>query len=117
MSEFKIRGKRPVARKGTVLSSQKLPAIYVHVEPERKERYERAAMELGLSMREYVIQALDAFGAQQTLSLAGTREASSEGEANTLAWALRRLNQHALRIEALEKQIEALRSVVAGISP
>ena len=118
MSDVQIRGKRATpARKSAESTRTKYPAIYVHVEPDRKDRYERAAAELGLSMREYVLQALDTFGAQQMLSLVGTADTSPEGEAETRAWLLRRLNQHSLRLEALEKQIEALRAVVDGMAP
>jgi hypothetical protein len=105
MSETKI------LRRGSPKKPKQVP-LYVMLEPDQKDRYERAAKSAGLSLREYVVQALESFGAQQVLSVVGTEDTSEEGRMNTLAWAMRRLNEHSLRINTLEKTVEAIQSRV-----
>lgn len=90
-------------------------ALYVMVPDDRKRVYEEAAKAAGMTMRDYVITALDAQVAQQEIEVErqpdGTTLVTSTvptSPAKQLGVAIPQLSQLMLRVGTLEKQMESL---------
>ncbi len=91
-------------------------ALYVMLAPDQKARYEKAAASAGMSMREYVVNALEAQLALQTIDAAPSAQSElfppTAPDAQTIEWMMRRLNAHSLKLGAVEKQLDALQKRV-----
>ena len=91
------------------------PVIYVMVTPEQHARFTAAADRLGMSMREWATIALDRAAAETSIiTVTGNEPPLDMPEpGETESWLMRRVNQHTLRINALEQQLRSLENELA----
>lgn len=87
-----------------------LAALYVNIPREQLDRFKTLAELAGMTLREYVLRALENYAADQ--ALAGLSALKDDVPANVAGvdpqWPVRRLNAHALRLVALENRVDAI---------
>lgn len=90
-------------------------SLYVMVEPDQKRRYEAAAEAAGMTLREYVTNALDAYIAEQTLTISPENVSKARAffeDKSAAAAEASNYQNLALRLGTLEKKFEALQNRV-----